>query len=99
MTDSGQLRRSASGARPRACRSRPKRVIMSAKTVLKAFITTFAPGRSRPIISPPELHREQFDEMPLRVEYSLTDHGKDILPLIIDIKLWAERNFVPKADL
>ena len=36
--------------------------------------------------------REVFDEMPQRVEYRLTPLGKDLAPLIAQIKRWAEDN-------
>ena len=36
--------------------------------------------------------RTVYDEMPLRVEYALTDFGRDALPLIQAIKTWAEAN-------
>lgn len=39
------------------------------------------------------VHRELFDEMPLRVEYSLTDRGADLLPHIRALKAWAEANY------
>lgn len=39
------------------------------------------------------VHRELFDEMPLRVEYSLTAKGIDLLPLVASLKQWAEANF------
>lgn len=34
--------------------------------------------------------RRLYDEMPLRVEYALTDLGRDLLPLARRIKAWAE---------
>ena len=42
------------------------------------------------------VHREMFDEMPLRVEYSLTAKGRDLLPLVKSFKVWAEENFASK---
>ncbi len=32
--------------------------------------------------------RNQYDEMPLRVEYSLTDKGKSLLPLLYELTIW-----------
>lgn len=32
--------------------------------------------------------RTQYNEMPLRVEYSLTDYGKSLLPLFYEIAVW-----------
>ena len=36
------------------------------------------------------VHREVFDEMPLRVEYELTDLGQDIARLVVNLKTWLE---------
>ncbi len=36
--------------------------------------------------------RTQFDEMPVRVEYSLTDKAKSIIPLLLELKKWGEEN-------
>jgi DNA-binding HxlR family transcriptional regulator len=38
------------------------------------------------------LHREAFDVMPLRVDYSLTDRGSTLVPLAKSLKSWAEEN-------
>lgn len=35
------------------------------------------------------IHREQYDEMPVRVEYSLTDLGRSLLPILDDLRDWA----------
>ncbi|ADK14864.1 MULTISPECIES: winged helix-turn-helix transcriptional regulator [Clostridium] len=32
--------------------------------------------------------RKQYNEMPLRVEYSLTDRGKSLLPLLYELSTW-----------
>ncbi|WP_234121753.1 winged helix-turn-helix transcriptional regulator [Clostridium hydrogenum] len=32
--------------------------------------------------------RVQYNEMPVRVEYSLTDYGKSLLPLFYEIAVW-----------
>jgi DNA-binding HxlR family transcriptional regulator len=37
--------------------------------------------------------RHLYDEMPLRVEYALTDRGRGLLPLAAQLKQWAEENF------
>ena len=36
--------------------------------------------------------RTQYDEMPVRVEYSLTDKAKSIIPLLLELKKWGEEN-------
>ena len=37
--------------------------------------------------------RQIYDEMPLRVEYSLTARGRSLLPIIASLKSWSEKNF------
>ena len=39
------------------------------------------------------LHREIYQEIPPRVEYSLTEKGRTVLPVLIDIAKWAEPYF------
>lgn len=38
------------------------------------------------------IHREQFNEIPPHVEYSLTDKGKALLPVFFEISKWGEEN-------
>ncbi|MGN1351160.1 MAG: winged helix-turn-helix transcriptional regulator [Anaerovoracaceae bacterium] len=38
------------------------------------------------------IHREQFNEIPPHVEYSLTDKGKGLLPVFLEISRWGEEN-------
>lgn len=37
------------------------------------------------------IHRKQFNEVPPHVEYSLTDKGKDLLPIFYEIAKWGMR--------
>jgi len=34
--------------------------------------------------------RTQYDEMPVRVEYRLTDKAKSIIPILLELKKWGE---------
>lgn len=34
------------------------------------------------------VHRVQYNEMPLRVEYYLTDTGKEIFPILLELSKW-----------
>ena len=34
------------------------------------------------------LLREQFNEMPLRVEYSLTERGRALIPVLYELSKW-----------
>ncbi|MFF2093345.1 winged helix-turn-helix transcriptional regulator [Paenibacillus sp. NPDC058174] len=38
------------------------------------------------------VHREQFFEIPPRVEYSLTNSGEELSPIIESIVVWGRRN-------
>ena len=38
------------------------------------------------------INRKQFNEMPIRVEYSLTSEGKRLLPIFIQITSWSVDN-------
>lgn len=37
------------------------------------------------------VHREQFNEIPPHVEYSLTQKGKDLLPVFSELAKWGEK--------
>lgn len=37
------------------------------------------------------IHREQFNEIPPHVEYSLTQKGKDLLPVFTELAKWGEK--------
>ncbi|MCI5043788.1 MAG: helix-turn-helix transcriptional regulator [Aquisalinus sp.] len=45
--------------------------------------------------------RTLYDERPIRVEYQLTDLGHTLVPLVLGLKSWAEKNWkqVQKAHL
>ncbi len=36
--------------------------------------------------------RTLYDEMPVRVEYRLTDKAKSIIPILLELKRWGEEN-------
>ena len=38
------------------------------------------------------IHREQFNEIPPHVEYSLTKKGKELLSIFVEISKWGESN-------
>lgn len=35
--------------------------------------------------------REQYNEVPVRVEYSLTEKGKELLPVFFELSKWSEK--------
>lgn len=38
------------------------------------------------------INRVQYNEMPLRVEYSLTKKANSLLPTLLELKAWGEQN-------
>ena len=36
--------------------------------------------------------RKQYDEMPVRVEYSLSEKAKSLIPILLELKKWGEKN-------
>ena len=36
--------------------------------------------------------RTQYDEMPVRVEYTLTNKAKSMIPILLQLKKWGEEN-------
>lgn len=44
------------------------------------------------------VHREQYNEVPPRVEYNLTENGKKILPALMELTLWAAEDMKDKRS-
>lgn len=38
------------------------------------------------------VERKMYDEMPIRVEYNLTDKAKSLIPILLELKKWGEDN-------
>ena len=38
------------------------------------------------------VERKQYDEMPVRVEYTLTEKTKSLIPILLELKKWGEEN-------
>ena len=38
------------------------------------------------------IQRHQYDEMPVRVEYALTPKTADLVPILMELKKWGEKN-------
>ena len=38
------------------------------------------------------VERKQYDEMPVRVEYNLTNKAKTLIPILLELKKWGEEN-------
>ena len=39
------------------------------------------------------VHREVYPEVPPRVEYSLTDTGRSLMPVLTDLIAWGQQHF------
>ena len=39
------------------------------------------------------MERRQYEEMPVRVEYSLTEAGREMLPVFYEMAKWGSRYF------
>ena len=44
------------------------------------------------------ISRKQYDEIPPRVEYALTDKGRSVLPILQSICRWSRENSVAKIE-
>jgi len=45
------------------------------------------------------VERERVSEKPVRVKYTLTERGRDLKPVIVEMKNWADQNISqPKED-
>ena len=44
------------------------------------------------------LHREIYQEIPPRVEYSLTDMGESFAPILHSMLAWSEAHLIPPAE-
>lgn len=44
------------------------------------------------------VHREQFNEIPPHVEYSLTERGKALLPVFTELAKWGENHLNDSTD-
>lgn len=38
------------------------------------------------------IDRKQYAEMPVRVEYSLTEKARSLIPILLELKHWGEKN-------
>lgn len=43
------------------------------------------------------IHREEYPQIPPKVEYSLTDRGKSLIPILDAMCMWGEENRLPSA--
>lgn len=64
------------------------------KKLLSPITNTMLASALRELEADDLVHREQFNEIPPHVEYSLTEKGHDLLPVFYAITLWGMK-YIP----
>lgn len=64
------------------------------KKMLKPITNTMLTNALKELEEDGLVHREQYNEIPPRVEYSLTGKGKDLLPVFYAISQWGMK-YIP----
>ena len=64
------------------------------KKVLKPITNTALTNALKELDADELVQRIQYNEMPLRVEYSLTEKGRDLLPVFYAISQWGMK-YIP----
>lgn len=64
------------------------------KKILKPITNTMLTNALKELEADELVHREQFHEIPPRVEYSLTEKGRDLLPIFYAISQWGMK-YIP----
>lgn len=59
------------------------------KRKVPGITPTMLASSLRELVATGIVHREQFDEMPVRVEYSLTEAGHSLVPVLLSIRNWS----------
>ena len=67
------------------------------KKVLKPITNTALTNALKELEADELVQRIQYNEMPLRVEYSLTEKGRDLLPVFYAISQWGMK-YIPGTD-
>lgn len=70
----------------------PSRRFGELKKALPVVTNTMLTTTLRDLENVGIVHREQFNEIPPHVEYSLTERGKELLPIFFEIAKWGETN-------
>lgn len=61
------------------------------KKAVPRITNTMLSATLRDLESAGIVHREQFNEIPPHVEYSLTQKGRDLLPVFFELARWGEK--------
>lgn len=67
------------------------------KKAVPRITNTMLTNTLRDLVELGIVHREQFNEIPPHVEYSLTEKGKDLLPVFTELAKWGE-NHLEKSE-
>ena len=67
------------------------------KKMLKPITNTMLTNALKELEGDGLVHREQYNEIPPHVEYSLTEKGRALLPVFFEIHRWAQRYLGPEA--
>lgn len=70
----------------------PSRRFGELKKAMPLITNTMLTSTLRDLEKAEIVHREQFNEIPPHVEYSLTEKGKKLLPIFFEITKWGETN-------
>lgn len=64
------------------------------KKMLKPITNTMLTNALKELEGDGLIHREQYNEIPPRVEYALTEKGRDLLPVFYAISQWGMK-YIP----
>lgn len=62
------------------------------RRAVKGITNTMLANSLKELESDGLAERKQYDEMPVRVEYNLTDKAKSLIPILLELKKWGEDN-------
>lgn len=62
------------------------------KRMVKGITNTMLANSLKDLESIGMIIRKQYPEMPVRVEYSLTEKGRSILPILEELRAWSVEN-------
>ncbi len=60
------------------------------KRSIKGITNTMLSNSLKDMVNDGLVVRTQYDEMPVRVEYSLTEKAKELIPILLELKHWGE---------
>lgn len=68
------------------------------KKAVPGITNTMLSGTLRDLETRGIVHREQFNEIPPHVEYSLTETGRDLLPVFTELAKWGEAHLPAEPE-